>query len=123
MERFLKKYQDSVRGTISGFDRVLFRGTLRSISHVKGLEIFLSSQHVLHENFGQFVQGLSSKIKMHAEEVGQKLGRPVLYLNSPDASKENVARKIMEQDAIKQGLICVLTCVEPCKSFSIRRDP
>lgn len=122
MERFLKKYQDSVRGTISGFDRVLFRGTLRSISHVKGLEIFLSSQHVLHKNFGQFVQGLSSKIKMHAEEVGQKLGRPVLYLNSPDASKENVARKIMEQDAIKQGLICVLTCVEPCKSFSIRRD-
>jgi len=90
MERFLKKYQDSVRGTISGFDRVLFRGTLRSISHVKGLEIFLSSQHVLHKNFGQFVQGLSSKIKMHAEEVGQKLGRPVLYLNSPDASKRVV---------------------------------
>jgi hypothetical protein len=122
MERFVKKYQDSILGTISGFDRVLFRGTLRSISHVKGLEIFLSSQHVLHKNFGEFVQVLSNKIKAHAEEFGKKLGRPVLYLSSSDTSKEEVARKVMEQDGIKQGLICILTCVEPCKSFSMRRD-
>jgi hypothetical protein len=122
MERFLKKYQGRIAGTISGFDRVLFRGTLRSISHVKGLEIFLSSQHVLHKNFGPFAKGLSDQIKTHAEEMAQKLGRPVIYLESPKSSKEEIARNIMEKDRIEQGLICVLTCVEPCKSFDIRRD-
>jgi hypothetical protein len=123
MERFLKKYQDYIAGTISGFDRVVFRGTLRSISHVNGLEIFLSSQHVLHKDFGPFAQGLSNQIKTHAEEVAKKVGRPVLYLASTNDSKEDIARRIMEEDAITEGLICVLTCVEPCKSFIIRRDP
>jgi hypothetical protein len=31
MERFLKRYKDRLVGSIAGFDRLLFRGTLRSI--------------------------------------------------------------------------------------------
>lgn len=37
-------------------------------------------------------------------------------------SKERVARAIAERDGIEHGLVCVLRCVEPCMSFSIRRD-
>jgi hypothetical protein len=33
-----------------------------------------------------------------------------------------VAQRIAEQDGIKEGLICVLTCVEPCVSFDIHRN-
>ena len=40
MERFLKRHASRVRGSISGFDRVLFRGVLRSISYVQGLDWF-----------------------------------------------------------------------------------
>jgi hypothetical protein len=43
MKRFLERHRDRITGTLSGFDRMLFRGTLRSITHVKGLEIFLYS--------------------------------------------------------------------------------
>jgi hypothetical protein len=56
MERFLERHRDRILGVLSGFDRVLFRGTLKSISYVSGLEIFLSSQHVLHKNFGVYVE-------------------------------------------------------------------
>jgi hypothetical protein len=37
-------------------------------------------------------------------------------------SKEETARRIMERDRIDQGLVCVLTCVEPCLTYDIHRD-
>jgi hypothetical protein len=47
MERFLQQHQKRISGALSGFDRMLFRGTLRSISYRNGMDIFLSSQRVL----------------------------------------------------------------------------
>jgi hypothetical protein len=122
MERFLQRHQDRVRGVLSGFDRVLFRGTLRSISYRDGMDIFLSSQHVLYKDFGAFVQRLSDRLKEHAQALARKQGRPFRYLPSPSISKEDIARRIIREDGIEEGLICVLSCVEPCKSFTIRRD-
>ena len=62
MERFLTRHQDRITGTITGFDRMLFRGTLRCISHCQGMGVFLSSQHVLLKDYGKFVQRLSHEI-------------------------------------------------------------
>src|SRR5216683_468919 len=90
MERFLKRHKDRIVGTITGFDRVLFRGTLRSISHCRGLEIFLSSQRVLLKNFGVFAQQLAREIGEQAQAFAAERGRPYQYLNSPSATKEQL---------------------------------
>jgi hypothetical protein len=37
-------------------------------------------------------------------------------------SKEDLARQIAERDNIKDGLICILTAVEPCQTFDIFRN-
>jgi hypothetical protein len=37
MERFLKRYADRIVGSIAGFDRMLFRGSLLSICHRDGM--------------------------------------------------------------------------------------
>ncbi|HSB12293.1 MAG TPA: hypothetical protein VLM38_22590, partial [Blastocatellia bacterium] len=122
MERFMKRHQDRIIGTITGFDRVLFGGTLRSISYVEGLEIFLTIQRVLFKDFGQFVEKLSSRIKAHSESYAMNHKRPYRYIESSKLSKEEIAREIMDRDQITRGLVCVLTCIEPCQTFSIRRD-
>ena len=122
MERFLERHQNRVTGVLSGFDRLLFRGTLRSISYRNGMDIFLSSQHVLYKNFGPFAERLSGRLKEHAQALAHRQGRPFRYLASPSLSKEDIARQIMEEDGIGEGLSCVLSCVEPCKSYAIRRD-
>ena len=51
MERFLERHRDHVTGVLSGFDRVLFRGTLRSLSYLNGLEAFLATYRILYKNF------------------------------------------------------------------------
>ena len=50
---------------------------------------------------------------------GGESNRPVVYMRSPKASKEEMARQIQQRDGIGEGLICVLSCVEPCMSYSV----
>jgi hypothetical protein len=122
MKRFLERHSDRITGTLSGFDRVLFRGTLRSIAHVSGLEVFLYSQHVLFKDFGAYAERLSQRIIEQAKDTAGKLGRPYQYLQSSKVSKEELALELREQQEIKEGLICVFACVEPCQSFDLKRD-
>jgi hypothetical protein len=122
MKRFLKRHSGRITGTLSGFDRVLFRGTLRSIAHVNGLKVFLYSHHVLFKDFGAYAESLSLRIVEQAKLTASKLGRPYQYLQSSRDSKEELALQIMERDHIKQGLIVVFACVEPCQAFDLQRD-
>jgi hypothetical protein len=122
MKRFLTRHKDRIVGTITGFDRVLFRGTLRSINYCTGFEIFLSSQHVLLKNFAAFARQLAQEISEHGQAFATERGRPYQYLNSPSAAKEQLARAIMERDKLNEGLVCVFASVEPCHTITVRGD-
>lgn len=120
MERFLTRHKDRIVGTITGFDRMLFRGTVRCLSHPRGMWVFLSSRHVLLKDYGRFVLSLSHEISEHAKTFAAELGRPYQYLPSSSLSKEQLAREFMERDQIKEGLVCVFAAVEPCRTISVR---
>lgn len=120
MERFLDRHKDDILGTLSGFDRILFRGSLRSLSYLKAVEIFLSTHHVLDKDFAAFAKGLSDQLTAHAGKLAAEAGRPLIYLSSSQESKEERARELMKKDQITDGLICVLSCVEPCWTWEVQ---
>jgi hypothetical protein len=122
MKRFLNRYSDRIVGVIEGFDRILFRGTFRSISNGKGLERFLCSQHIRYQDFGKFAERITNVVSTHAKEMARQEGREYRFLRSSEISKEEVAREIAKRDQITEGLVCVLASVEPCQSFEIHRD-
>jgi hypothetical protein len=122
MERFLKRHACRLLGSISGFDRILFRGTLRSISYAKGLDQFMGSQRVGFKDFAKFVEKFSAAVKARAERIAQRAERPFLYVASGHASKEARARGILKRDKIKESLICAPSRVEICQLFGVGRD-
>lgn len=122
MERFLKRYADRMVGSIAGFDRVLFGGSLLSICPRDGMDRFLGSQGVLYKDWETFVQRLSGAIKARAEQIAQQAGRPLLYVGSAPVSKQDLVRELLEREHLQAGLVCVLSCVEPCWTFTVRRD-
>jgi hypothetical protein len=65
---------------------------------------------------------LTEQLKDASLSLARQIGRPVQYLTSAASNKEDVARRIATAEQIDQGLICVLTAVEPCWSFEIVRD-
>jgi len=122
MNHFIQRHQDDVIGVLAGFDRLRFRGTLRSIAYCQGLNRFLNIRGIRYKDFGTFAQDLSDRLKRHAEQIARQAGRPYQYVPTSRHSKEAIAREIAERDGIQEGLVCVLRCVEPCMGFAIRRD-
>ncbi|MBM3334029.1 hypothetical protein FJY63_05150 [Candidatus Sumerlaeota bacterium] len=123
MNRFVEKYGNDVTGILRGFDRLVFRGTARALAVRDRLDWFLTDQHVLLKDWDRYVHKMTEQLKKASCGEALRLGRPVRYLGSTKLSKEDVARAIAKRDGITKGLICVLTCVEPCWSFEIQRNP
>jgi hypothetical protein len=122
VEEFLSKHAEDVIGTLSGFDRLVFRGTLRVLAHAAGMMSYLWAARVLLKDFAAHAEGLTRRLKEASEELARRTGRPIRYLASSATDKDQVARDIAAADAIKMGLVCLLTAVEPCLSYEIVRD-
>ncbi len=122
MKQFLSRHEDRITGVLSGFDRLVFRGTLRHISYTDGMGKYLSYQKILLKEFAEFALQRTSELKQALYQQAERLERPVVYLESSRKNKEAIARKIAQQDNVRSGLIAVLSCVEPCITFSIRRN-
>jgi len=122
MKQFLQQHAGSVTGAISGWDRLRFRGTLRMLANVTGLCRFLSYTGHLFKDFGKYALELSQQVRAASLAAAESSGRPVVPINSPSVSKEQTALEIAKRDGIKEGLVCVLTAVEPCWSYNIQSN-
>jgi hypothetical protein len=111
-----------VIGCLGGFDRLLFRGTVRLLASASGLMSYLWSARVLLKDFGDWSAALTARVRAASEGVMRDAGRPVVYLPDPSASKEDLARSVAARDGVREGPVCLLSAVEPCWSFEVRRD-
>src|SRR5213080_3328718 len=118
MTSFLHRYAASVIGTLSGWDRLLFRGTLCRIANAAGLASFLSYTGVLLKDATRHMEAATARVRAASEQAAAA-GRPVVYVQAPSADKEALARSIAARDGVGRGLVCVLTAVEPCRSFQV----
>ena len=117
MDQFITKHRDKIAGTISCFDRILFKGHL-PLGWPGAMERFLARQGLLLKDFGRFVNRHSDQTKQHAKALAQRCGRPYIHLNAP-IRKEDHVQAILRRDKIADGLICVLAAVEACQSFKL----
>lgn len=119
MKSFLTRHASEVKGALSGFDRVRFRGTIRWLAHHRGLSTWLGSNGILNKDFPDYATGLTNQIKLATQELAEKAECPLQYLYSSSVRKETVARVIAQGRETRPGLVCVLSAVEPCVTFKV----
>lgn len=122
MLNFLQRFGSEVIGVLSGLDRIRFRGTKRFLSTVGGMMQYLWKRKVLLKDFSEFAQEVTQTLRCTVQEQVKQWGYPLDYLNSSTTRKEYKALELAKQRGISQGLIAVLSCVEPCLSFAVRRN-
>jgi hypothetical protein len=122
MEELIQQNARDVIGVLSGFDRLVLRGTLRSLAVTCGMMDYLTRVGVRLKEFGAFVEKKSAELKEASLAEARALGRPIRYLPSAAVSKEQLAEQMARQEGIENGLICVLSSVEPCRTYEIYRD-
>src|SRR2546430_11189915 len=61
MKEFIAKHRNEIAGVLSGFDRLIFRGTLRSLAHVAGMQTYPGMNKTLLAVFERDVPHLSQR--------------------------------------------------------------
>jgi len=77
MRSFLARYEGQVKGVLSGFDRIRFRGTIRWLANLRGMGAWLSQKGVLLKDFRSYARGLTERIKETTQKVAEAAGRPL----------------------------------------------
>jgi len=123
MEKFVARHASLVTSTLSGFDRLVFRGSLIPLMRNRGMFTFLCRAGVRLLDFKDFVTKTSERVKAASLAEAERRERPVPYLESPKVSKEDLAQRLLAEHPIDgHGLICAFKTVEPCMSFEYHRS-
>lgn len=122
MKLFMDRYGTEVKGAISGWDRLAFRGTIRWLASAEGLSSYLLSKGILFKDFKDWAQSLTKRIRHSCKDVATRLGIEARYLRSSSTDKEALAREIAEKAGIKEGPICMLSVVQPSFSPTVAGD-
>lgn len=131
MQQFIEKYAPHIQGTLSGFDRLIFRGSLRRLNYghwdrslqamvAVGMEQYLWQNQILFKDYRDHVKQTSDRIKREFERPFEQQKRPVIFLRSPQVNKEELARRLAAENGIQEGLVCALSTLEPSPTFEHR---
>jgi hypothetical protein len=119
MEKFLQRFGGLVLGILCGLDRLVLRGKLRYLYSPGGMNKYLDVNGVLRKDFEAHSLGVTEKV-LRASMIEQaKATDQFRYLNSPKIDKNALAREFAAKHRVREGLVCVLQCIEPCWSFDL----
>jgi hypothetical protein len=111
VEAFLNKHAGDVIGVLSGFDRLVSRGTLRVLAHHLGMKASLWAEQVLLKDFASHAETVTRQLREASEAEARRTGRPIRFVPSSASSKEDIARAIARQDRIEQELAPAKACL------------
>ena len=95
MKQFINKYRNKITGTLSGFDRIVFRGIFRNLVYAGGMAIFLNYNRILLKDFDEYVKTKTSLLRSSLYNYVEQLKRPLIYLQS--SNKESKKSEVRSQ--------------------------
>ena len=118
MNLFVAKYRDIVKGILTGFDRIVFKGSILPLMYAQGAMNFCKSHGILNKDFKSWAMEQTGQVVGSAERYAQEQCaqgiRPIL---SSHTRKEEIAHKRQQELNIQSGLIGVYSAIESCWSY------
>jgi hypothetical protein len=121
MKSFISRFASLILSVLSGFDRLRFRGCSSLLSNDRGVNSYLYQRDLFIKDFPDHARKLSESLVDGTEALAKADGDKVHYLNSPNIDKEATALEIAHQRGLTSGRIAILSCVESCRTFRVRR--
>jgi hypothetical protein len=126
MGAFQDLHRERITGTLTMFDRMIFKGHLSALYKQDGARCFLWSQGVALKDFTAYAKATTEHIANNARKLATDAGRPVISFDHVKTRnraqhKDELAKAIAERDGITEGVICLISAVESCFSFQVRK--
>jgi hypothetical protein len=120
-------HRDRITGSLAMYDRMIFKGRLTGLYKQNGAKCFLWTQGVALTDFTAYAKWTTARIADNARGLAEAAGRPVISFDhvktrNYSQRKDELAQSIARADGITEGIICVISAVESCMSFQVRKS-
>lgn len=114
--------QEKINGVLSIFDRMIIKGYSLQLSNPSQMGYFLSHNNVLLKNFGDYAENVTKSLCSHIENIAKDNNRPYRFIYGNDTDKASLARQILEENPIDNGLICIFSNIEVCSTMNVIKN-
>ena len=105
-EKFISRFSDLIKGTVSGFDRIVFKGLIRPLMSSSEVMSFCRSRKILNKDYKEWMMEQTSSLIERAENYSKETcGNGIERISSCQIRKEELAHQRQKSVGIKEGLI------------------
>jgi len=118
MGKIIERFAGLVKGSITGFDRIVFKGLIRPLMSAKEVMKFCASKGILNKNYKNWMTEQSQLLTQTANQYAKDhCGQGIIPLSTWRLRKEELAHERQKQEQIQSGLIGVWSCLESAFSY------
>jgi hypothetical protein len=121
MNQLIERFSAHVKGYITGFDRVVFKGWIMPLLTAGGAMDFCRAKGILFKDYKTWMLKQTRALINAVDEYAKSdCGEGILHLPTHRTRKEEIAHQRQAEKKIDTGLIGVWSCVESAKSYRAR---
>ena len=123
MRRLIERLGKAVKGVLTGFDRIVFKGHILPLMHAEGAMSFLKWRGVLNKDYKRWMQDRSAAMINAVDRYAREhCGHGIEHRSSWRDDKEALARARQKTAGITAGLIGVWSFLESGRSYRAQYD-
>jgi len=116
----LNQLGEKINGKLETFDRLIINGYILQLCNYNQFSYYLIQNGVRLVDFDSFALAQTGSLCHHIEHYIQDSGIELQYLNSGKYDKNELARKGLEANPEKTGLIAAFSAVELCSTMTVK---
>jgi hypothetical protein len=121
MNKLIERFSDIVKGSITGFDRIVFKGIILPLMSAAEAMNFFRSNRILFKDYKKWMMEQTSRLIESVEAyANDNCGRGIIPISTWRTRKEKLAHERQQAEQIKKGLIGVWSCLESAFSYRAR---
>ena len=118
MNLFVAKFRDVVKGVLTGFDRIVFKGTILPLAYAAGAMRFCLGRGIRNKDFKSWAMEQTQQVVEEAQRWAvARTGRGIQPIVSSKVRKKELAHQRQEELGVESGLIGVWSALESCWSY------
>jgi len=118
MEKLIERFAKVVKGSMTGFDRIVFKGIIKPLVYARGATNFCWANDILNKNYKKWMLKQTETLVETVDQYAKKnCGQGIIPLKTWRIRKEAEAHKRQQTEQIDEGLIGVWSCLEAGSSY------
>jgi hypothetical protein len=123
VKKLIRRFGNAIKGVITGFDRIVFKGSILPLCYGEGAMSFCGRRGILNKDYKSWMMAQTELLLETLDRSArEQCGEGIVHLSSWRSDKGELARKRQKERGIESGLIGVWSCLESGNTYRARYD-